>query len=172
MPRSWRARLRAAGLDIPVVVLAYDYREIKNFIARNPRHRYRTHFPVAGQCPHPDCDRQVHRRQAQRPARHASHGRAGAAGGGRQIRYYSSFLPVIYTELIKQSRRVIREGINVAHKLVRMRARPEDSAELELRRCGPAGAGISRLSVRAGFGCASFPGRANSARRPASSWRA
>src|SRR6266478_2939075 len=40
------------------------------------------------------------------------------------IRYYSSFLPMIYTELITQSRRVIREGMNVAHKLVRMRARP------------------------------------------------
>ncbi|HEX4782750.1 MAG TPA: PEP/pyruvate-binding domain-containing protein, partial [Candidatus Sulfotelmatobacter sp.] len=40
-------------------------------------------------------------------------------------RYYSSFLPVIYTELIKQSRRVIQEGINVAHKLVRMQARPK-----------------------------------------------
>ena len=54
------------------------------------------------------------------------------------IRYYSSFLPVIYTELIKQSRRVIQEGINVAHKLVRMQARPrillssnfEDAARL------------------------------------------
>ena len=41
------------------------------------------------------------------------------------IRYYSSFLPVIYTEIIKQSRRVIQEGINVAHKLVRMQARPK-----------------------------------------------
>jgi hypothetical protein len=41
------------------------------------------------------------------------------------IRYYSSFLPVIYTELITQSRRVISEGINVAHKLVRLRARPK-----------------------------------------------
>ena len=41
------------------------------------------------------------------------------------IRYYSSFLPVIYTELITQSRRLISEGLNVAHKLVRMRARPK-----------------------------------------------
>jgi Pyruvate phosphate dikinase, AMP/ATP-binding domain len=41
------------------------------------------------------------------------------------IRYYSSVLPVIYTELITQSKRVIREGINVAHKLVRQRARPK-----------------------------------------------
>ena len=41
------------------------------------------------------------------------------------IRYYSSVLPVIYTELISQSKRVIHEGINVAHKLVRQRARPK-----------------------------------------------
>ena len=41
------------------------------------------------------------------------------------IRYYSSFLPVIYTELITQSRRLLREGINLAHKLMRMRARPK-----------------------------------------------
>src|ERR1017187_5055197 len=57
------------------------------------------------------------------------------------IRYYSSFLPVIYTELISQARRLISEGLNVAHKLVRMRARPkillasnyEEAAELVLR---------------------------------------
>ena len=41
------------------------------------------------------------------------------------IRYYSSFLPTIYTELITQSRRLLSEGLNVAHKLVRMRARPK-----------------------------------------------
>ena len=28
--------VKAAGLDVPVVVLAYDHREIQNFIARNP----------------------------------------------------------------------------------------------------------------------------------------
>ncbi|MFZ1130144.1 MAG: hypothetical protein WAN38_05200, partial [Terriglobales bacterium] len=28
--------LKQAGLDVPVVVLAYDYREVKNFVARNP----------------------------------------------------------------------------------------------------------------------------------------
>src|SRR6201982_2648700 len=57
------------------------------------------------------------------------------------IRYYSSFLPVIYTEMISQSRRVIQEGINVAHKLLRMRARPkillassyEEAEELAMR---------------------------------------
>src|ERR1700758_5564874 len=28
--------IRKSGLDIPVVVLAYDYREVKNFVSRNP----------------------------------------------------------------------------------------------------------------------------------------
>ncbi len=41
------------------------------------------------------------------------------------IRSYSTFLPVIYTELIKQSRRLISEGINLYHKSLRMRARPK-----------------------------------------------
>jgi CheY-like chemotaxis protein len=40
------------------------------------------------------------------------------------VRHLSSFLPVIYTELIDQSRRLVGEGVNLSHKLVRMRARP------------------------------------------------
>jgi len=41
------------------------------------------------------------------------------------IRSYSTFLPVIYTEIIKQSQRLILEGINIYHKSLRMRARPK-----------------------------------------------
>ena len=37
------------------------------------------------------------------------------------VRYYSSFLPTIYTELISQSTRLISEGLNLSHKLVQMR---------------------------------------------------
>src|SRR5258706_8629665 len=41
------------------------------------------------------------------------------------VLYYSSVLPAIYTELISQSHRLISEGVNLSHKLVRMRARPK-----------------------------------------------
>lgn len=41
------------------------------------------------------------------------------------VRYYSSFLPIIYTEILKQSQRLISEGINLTHKFLRMRARPK-----------------------------------------------
>ena len=41
------------------------------------------------------------------------------------VRYYSSFMPIIYTEILKQSQRLISEGINLTHKFLRMRARPK-----------------------------------------------
>jgi len=41
------------------------------------------------------------------------------------IKFYSSYLPLIYTEILNQSKRLILEGINVTHRLLRMRARPK-----------------------------------------------
>jgi CheY-like chemotaxis protein len=41
------------------------------------------------------------------------------------IKFYSSYLPMIYTEIFKQSQRLIEEGVNTSHKYLRMRARPK-----------------------------------------------
>jgi CheY-like chemotaxis protein len=41
------------------------------------------------------------------------------------VNYYSSFLPIIYTEILKQSQRLISEGIDLGHKFLRMRASPK-----------------------------------------------
>ena len=130
--------VRRAGLDVPVVVLGYDYREIKNFVARNPVTDIDRVFLWQGNAriliaivKHIEDKRNVlHDTRAM--------GVPVLLVVEDNIRYYSSFLPVIYTEIIKQSRRVIQEGINVAHKLVRMQARPkillasnfEDAAQL------------------------------------------
>jgi CheY-like chemotaxis protein len=130
--------VKKSGLDIPVVVLAYDYRELKNFVARNDVSDIERVFLWQGNV------RMLiaivkyieDRRNAQHDT--AAIGVPVILVVEDNIRYYSSFLPVIYTELITQSRRVIREGINVAHKLLRMRARPkillastyEEAAEL------------------------------------------
>ena len=130
--------MRRAGLDIPVVVLAYDYREIKKFVARNPVTDIDRVFLWQGTARIliaivkyvEDKHNVLHDTRAM--------GVPVLLVVEDNIRYYSSFLPVIYTELIKQSRRVIQEGINVAHKLVRMQARPkillssnfEEAAEL------------------------------------------
>jgi len=131
-------KVREAGLDVPVVVLGYDYREIKNFVARNPVSDIDRVFLWQGTAriliaivKYVEDKRNVlHDTRAM--------GVPVLLVVEDNIRYYSSFLPVIYTELIKQSRNVIQEGINVAHKLVRMQARPkillasnfEDAAQL------------------------------------------
>ena len=41
------------------------------------------------------------------------------------IRYYSSFLPLVYSEVIRHSDNLLAEGLNVAHKILRKRARPK-----------------------------------------------
>ena len=41
------------------------------------------------------------------------------------VRYTSSFLPVIYDELVEHSHRLLSEGMNLSHKRMRMRARPK-----------------------------------------------
>src|SRR5713226_8015207 len=130
--------VKLAGLDVPVVVLAYDYREVENFLAWNPVTEIERIFLWQGNAriliaivKYIEDKRNVlHDTRAM--------GVPVLLVVEDNIRYYSSFLPVIYTELIKQSRRVIQEGINVAHKLVRMQARPkillssnfEDAAQL------------------------------------------
>ena len=117
--------IRNSGLDVPVVVLAYDYREVKNFVARNPFTEIDRIFLWQG-----NARIMIAIVKYIEDKRNAFHD-TRAVGVPillvveDNIRYYSSILPVIYTELITQSRRVIREGINVAHKLVRQRARPK-----------------------------------------------
>ena len=41
------------------------------------------------------------------------------------VLFYSKFLPIIYSEILKQSQRLISEGVNLSHRYLRMRARPK-----------------------------------------------
>jgi CheY-like chemotaxis protein len=41
------------------------------------------------------------------------------------VSFYSSYLPLIYTEILNQSKRLLSEGVNLTHKFLRMRARPK-----------------------------------------------
>src|SRR5580693_4033629 len=117
--------VKAAGLDVPVVVLAYDYREIKSFVARNPVTDLESIFLWQGNVR--ILISIISYIEDKRNVLHDTRtiGVPVILVVEDDIRYYSAFLPVIYTELITQSRRIISEGLNVAHKLVRLRARPK-----------------------------------------------
>lgn len=41
------------------------------------------------------------------------------------VTFYSSYLPLLYTEIFNQSRRLISEGVNLTHQFLRLRARPK-----------------------------------------------
>jgi CheY-like chemotaxis protein len=117
--------IRESGLDIPIVVLAYDYRELKNFVARKPQSEIERVFLWQGNVRVLIAIVKYVEDKRNATPDTAAIGVPVILVVEDNIRYYSSFLPVIYTELISQSRRVIREGINVANRLLRMRARPK-----------------------------------------------
>ena len=117
--------IKEAGLQVPVVVLAYDYREVKRFIARNPVTDIDRIFLWQGT---PRVLIAIVKYiEDKRNVEHdtSTMGVQVVLVVEDNIRYYSAFLPLIYTELISQTRRVIQEGLNLAHKLMRMRARPK-----------------------------------------------
>ena len=41
------------------------------------------------------------------------------------VQFYSMYLPLVYTEILNQSQRLISEGVNMSDRFLRMRARPK-----------------------------------------------
>jgi len=41
------------------------------------------------------------------------------------VRFYSSYLPMLYTEVVEQTQSLMDEGVNLSHRLLRLRARPK-----------------------------------------------
>jgi CheY-like chemotaxis protein len=113
------------GLDVPVVVLAYDNNERKDFLARHDTTKIERVFMWQG-----NARILVAIVKYIEDKRNVAHDTAAIGVPvillvEDNVRYYSSFLPTIYTELIQQSGRLVSEGVSLSHQLVRMRARPK-----------------------------------------------
>lgn len=117
--------VRKAGLDIPVVLLAYDGGELAEFMAHHDTSGLERVLLWQGD---PRILLAITKYIEDKLNVAYDTGVAGVQVIlliEDNIRYYSSFLPVIYTEIINHSQRLIAEGVNVAHKILRMRARPK-----------------------------------------------
>ena len=118
-------KVREAGLDTPVVLMAYDARELKDFVANNDVSGLERIFLWQG-----DVKILLAIVKYIEDRRNLPHD-TGEAGVPVIIvvedkpRYYSSFLPVIYSELMLHAHNLMPEGLNRAHKLMRIRARPK-----------------------------------------------
>ena len=119
------SEVKKTGRDVPVVVLAYDQREITRLMSRPAASHIEKAFLWQGNA------RILlaiikyieDKRNALLDTRVM--GVPVILVVENDVRYYSSFLPEIYTALITQSRSLISDAFNLAHKLVRMRARPK-----------------------------------------------
>ncbi|HEX7077126.1 MAG TPA: PEP/pyruvate-binding domain-containing protein [Candidatus Eisenbacteria bacterium] len=117
--------VKRLGLDVPVVAMAYDNDERKEYEASHDLSSLDGLFLWQG-----NARVLVAIVKSVEDRRNVAHDTA--AMGVRvvlvvedNVRYYSSFLPEMYAELIQQSESLIGEGINPSHKLVRSRARPK-----------------------------------------------
>ena len=117
--------VRKAGLDIPVVILAYDGGELAEFMSRSDTSDIERVFLWEG-----DSRILLAITKYIEDKLNVAYD-SGVAGVQvillieDNIRYYSAFLPMIYTEIIHHSQSVIAESVNTAHKILRMRARPK-----------------------------------------------
>ncbi len=117
--------VREAGLDIPVVILAYDGGELAEFMSRSDTSHIERVFLWEG-----DSRILLAITKYIEDKLNVAYD-SGVAGVQvillieDNIRYYSAFLPMIYTEIIHHSQSVIAESVNTAHKILRMRARPK-----------------------------------------------
>jgi CheY-like chemotaxis protein len=118
-------RVKALGLGIPVVLLAFDAREVKTFAQHHDLSDVEKVFLWQG-----DARILLAIVKYVEDRRNVAH---DTQTMGVQViiliednvRYYSSFLPVIYAELLHHSRRLVSEAVNVSDKIMRMRARPK-----------------------------------------------
>lgn len=117
--------VRQSELNIPVVLLAHDNRELKSLLVTPERYNFDKIFIWTG-------DFRIligitkyieDRLNIEHDSK--SIGVQNIIFIEDNVRYYSSFLPIIYTEVLKQSQQLIMEGMNLSHKFLRMRARPK-----------------------------------------------
>lgn len=117
--------VKESGLNVPVVLLAHDNKELNNLIFNYDTSVFDRIFVWQG-----DFRIIIAIIKSLEDRLNVDHdtrivGVQSIIVIEDNVRYYSSFLPIIYTELLKQSQRLISEGINLTHKFLRMRARPK-----------------------------------------------
>ena len=118
-------RMREAGIDTPVVALAFDIREVTQASASGSTSPVERVFLWQGDVRLvPAIVKSIEDR------RNVEHD-TGDLGVQTilviedSVRYYSSFLPTIYAELMHHAHRLVPEGVNMSHKLMRLQAQPK-----------------------------------------------
>lgn len=124
-PAVFAKTLREAGIRVPVVLIAFDNRELSDLLLYREADAFDDIFIWQG-------DFQlliaiIKSLEDRLNVDHDTHlvGVQSILIIENDVRYYSTLLPLIYIEIMNQSRRLISEGINLSHRQLRQRARPK-----------------------------------------------
>jgi DNA-binding NarL/FixJ family response regulator len=118
-------RVKAVAPDLPLVLLAYDTRELSVLQARHDLDVVDRIYVWQG-----DARLFLAIIKSMEDRRNAAHD-AETAGVKSlivvedSVRFYSAYLPLLYTEIMEQTQTLMAEGVNRMQKLMRMRARPK-----------------------------------------------
>ncbi len=117
--------VREAGIKAPIILLAYDNRERKELVTRYDTSVFERIFIWQG-------DYHLLLGIIKYVEDRMNVENDTKAVGVQSIilvednvAFYSSYLPIVYTEILNQSKRLLSEGVNLTHKFLRMRARPK-----------------------------------------------
>ncbi len=117
--------VRQSGINLPIVLLAYDNRERKELTTNYDTSIFERIFIWSGDYRLLIAIVKYVEDRVNVENDTKSIGVQSIIVVEDNIKFYSSYLPIIYTEIFKQSRRLIQEGVNLTHKFLRMRARPK-----------------------------------------------
>ncbi|MGK2856507.1 MAG: PEP/pyruvate-binding domain-containing protein, partial [Thermoanaerobaculia bacterium] len=117
--------LRENGIDVPVVLLAYDNRELSDMLTHGDVSVFDRIFVWQGDfrlliAIIKDLEDRINAAHDTR-----EFGVQCILVVEDDVRQYSWFLPLLYTETLKHSKRLITEGVNLSHRSLRMRGRPK-----------------------------------------------
>lgn len=122
---SFAKKMKESGIDIPIVLLGYDNREMIDLISTRDISVFDKVFIWQG-----DYKIILGIIKFIEDKKNVEHdtkkfGVQSIILVEDSIRFYSSYLPAVYTVVLKQSQSLLSEGINLSHKFLRMRARPK-----------------------------------------------
>ncbi len=118
-------QVKELRLDIPVILLAYDNRELLAFMAGNDTSDLERAFLWQGNA---KILLGIVKYMEDRWNLSHDTGEVGVPAiilVEDNVRYYSAFLPMLFTELMNHAHDLIPDGLNLAHKILRIRARPK-----------------------------------------------
>ncbi|HXX62677.1 MAG TPA: PEP/pyruvate-binding domain-containing protein [Bacteroidota bacterium] len=118
-------KIREAGITVPIVLLAYDNKERRELVTNYDTSIFERIFIWQG-----DYRLLIAMIKNIEDRRNVENDTLTVGVQSiilieDNVSFYSSYLPIIYTEILNQSTRLISEGLNISHRFLRMRARPK-----------------------------------------------